>query len=157
MSPLEKKPQLEPIKNLDPAESAKLDLEETSKQFPYASYRPGQRAALEAARDAFKRGKKFVVIEAPTGAGKSGIAVTLAREAKNAYILTGQKLLQDQYVRDFPDLAVVKGRANYPCLVVDTHAGAAPCMAGKKYPACSDCTYLIAKEDALFSHTATLN
>jgi ATP-dependent DNA helicase DinG len=166
MSALEKKPKLEPVNpertkselaNLDPAESTKLDLEETSKQFPYASYRPGQRAALEAARDAFKRGKKYVVVEAPTGAGKSGIAVTLAREAKNAYILTGQKLLQDQYVRDFPDLAVVKGRANYPCLVVDTHAGAAPCMAGKKYPACSDCTYLIAKEDALFSHTATLN
>jgi superfamily II DNA or RNA helicase len=97
MSALEKKPKLEPVNpermkpdltNLDPAESTKLDLEETSKQFPYASYRPGQRAALEAARDAFKRGKKYVVIEAPTGAGKSGIAVTLAREAKNAYILT---------------------------------------------------------------------
>lgn len=125
--------------------------------FPYAAYRPGQREALDAARSAFARGKRFVVIEAPTGAGKSGIAVTLAREAKNAYILTAQKILQDQYIRDFPDLASVKGRSNYPCLVMDTHAGAAPCLAGKKFAACDDCTYLIAKDDALHAGIATLN
>jgi ATP-dependent DNA helicase DinG len=129
---------------------------ETS-HFPYAAYRPGQREALDAARSAYARGKRFVVIEAPTGAGKSGIAVTLAREARGAYILTAQKILQDQYIRDFPDLAVVKGRANYPCLVMDTHAGAAPCLAGKKFPACEDCSYLIAKEDALHAKVATLN
>ena len=125
--------------------------------FPYAAYRPGQREALEAARGAYARGKRFVVIEAPTGAGKSGIAVTLAREARQAYILTAQKILQDQYIRDFPDLATVKGRSNYPCLVMDTHAGAAPCLAGKKFPACDDCTYLIAKDDALHAGIATLN
>jgi ATP-dependent DNA helicase DinG len=125
--------------------------------FPYAAYRPGQREALEAARGAYARGKRFVVIEAPTGAGKSGIAVTLAREARDAYILTAQKILQDQYVRDFPDLSSVKGRSNYPCLVMDTHAGAAPCLAGKRFPACDDCTYIIAKEDALHSSIATLN
>ncbi len=128
-----------------------------SQFFPYAAYRPGQREALDAARGAFARGKRFVVIEAPTGAGKSGIAVTLAREAKNAYLLTAQKILQDQYLRDFPDLAVVKGRSNYPCLVMDTHAGAAPCLAGKKFAACDDCTYLIAKDDALHAGIATLN
>ncbi len=128
-----------------------------STHFPYAAYRPGQREALDAARSAYARGKRFVVIEAPTGAGKSGIAVTLAREAKQAYILTAQKILQDQYIRDFPDLAVVKGRSNYPCLVMDTHAGAAPCLAGKKFPACDDCTYLIAKDDALHASIATLN
>jgi ATP-dependent DNA helicase DinG len=128
-----------------------------SEHFPYASYRPGQREALDAARKAFAKGKRFVVIEAPTGAGKSGIAVTLARESRSAYILTAQKLLQDQYVRDFPDLSVVKGRSNYPCLVQDTHAGAAPCMAGRKYPICEDCTYLIAKDDAVHAQVATLN
>ncbi len=126
-------------------------------QFPNAAYSPRQREAVGAARGAYARGKRFVVIEAPTGAGKSGIAVTLAREAKNAYILTAQKILQDQYIRDFPDLAVVKGRSNYPCLVMDTHAGAAPCLAGKKFPACDDCTYLIAKDDALHASIATLN
>lgn len=128
-----------------------------TESFPYAAYRPGQREALEAARAAFARGKRFVIIEAPTGAGKSGIAVTLAREARDAYILTAQKLLQAQYVRDFPDLAQVRGRANYPCLHQNTHAGAAPCMAGRKFPECDDCEYLIAKRDAMEAHTATLN
>ena len=134
-----------------------LELIEMAEHFPYAAYRPGQREALKAARDAFAKGKRFVIVEAPTGAGKSGIAVTMAREAKSAYVLTAQKLLQDQYARDFPDLAVVKGRANYPCLVMDTHAGAAPCMAGRKFPICEECSYIIAKDDALHAHTATLN
>jgi ATP-dependent DNA helicase DinG len=134
-----------------------LELLETAEHFPYAAYRPGQREALQATRAAFAKGKRFVIVEAPTGAGKSGIAVTMAREAKSAYVLTAQKLLQDQYARDFPDLAVVKGRANYPCLVMDTHAGAAPCMAGRKFPICEECTYIIAKDDALHAHTATLN
>ncbi|HEX2865338.1 MAG TPA: helicase C-terminal domain-containing protein [Deinococcales bacterium] len=128
-----------------------------AESFPYAAYRPGQREALEAARAAFARGKRFVIIEAPTGAGKSGIAVALAREAKSAYILTAQKLLQAQYVRDFPDLAQVKGRANYPCLHQNTHAGAAPCMAGRKFNECEDCEYLLAKHAAMEAHTATLN
>jgi ATP-dependent DNA helicase DinG len=140
-----------------PLESERPKTARPTRHFPYAAYRPGQREALEAARQAYKRGKRFVVIEAPTGAGKSGIAVTLGREAKDAYILTAQKILQDQYGRDFPDLAVVKGRANYPCLVMDTHAGAAPCMAGKKFAACEECSYLIAKEDALHAGIATLN
>lgn len=147
---------LEPTSDarLEPTSDARIA---PSDYFPYASYRPGQREALEAARAAFNKGKRFVVIEAPTGAGKSGIAVTLAREARSSYILTVQKLLQDQYVRDFPDLGVVKGRSNYPCLVADTHAGAAPCMAGRKYPICQDCSYLIAKEDAVHAQVATLN
>ena len=102
----------------------------TVSSFPYAHYRPGQKEAIDAARDAFAAGSRFVVIEAPTGSGKSGIAVTMAREADSAYIVTAQKLLQDQYVRDFPELALMKGRANYPCLIAPTHAAAAPCLAG---------------------------
>jgi ATP-dependent DNA helicase DinG len=142
---------------MPPSSRSSPALESDSQHFPYAAYRPGQREALEAARQAFAKGKRFVVIEAPTGAGKSGIAVTLAREAKDAYVLTAQKILQDQYLRDFPDMAVVKGRSNYPCLVMDTHAGAAPCMAGKKFAACEECSYLIAKDDALHASIATLN
>jgi ATP-dependent DNA helicase DinG len=102
--------------------------------FPFKVPRKGQLEAIAAAREAFARGKRFVVIEAPTGSGKSGVAVTLAREASSAYLLTAQKLLQDQYGRDFPELALMKGRANYRCLVAPTHAAAAPCIAGRKFP-----------------------
>ena len=125
--------------------------------FPFARYRAGQREALDAARSAFADGRRVVVVEAPTGAGKSAIAVTMAREAPSAYLLTGQKILQDQYQRDFDDLAVVKGRANYPCLVAPTHAGDAPCLAGRTFPACTACSYFRAKHHAIASRRALLN
>ncbi len=125
--------------------------------FPFARYRVGQREAIDAARDAFADGRRVVVVEAPTGAGKSAIAVTLAREAKSAYLLTAQKVLQDQYVRDFDDLALMKGRANYPCEVAPTHAAAAPCLAGRTFPECDACQYFRAKDRALAAPRALMN
>jgi ATP-dependent DNA helicase DinG len=125
--------------------------------FPFKIPRKGQLEAIAAARDAFGRGKRFVVIEAPTGSGKSAMAVTLAREAGSAYLLTAQKLLQDQYGRDFPDLALMKGRANYRCLVAPTHAAAAPCITGRKFPECDDCPYFCAKDEAMAANSALMN
>ena len=125
--------------------------------FPFKTYRKGQLGAIQAARAAFNAGKRFVVIEAPTGSGKSAIAVTLAREAGSAYVLTAQKLLQDQYGRDFPDLALMKGRANYRCLVAPTHAAAAPCITGRKFPECDDCPYFCAKDEAMAANSALMN
>jgi len=125
--------------------------------FPFKTYRKGQLEAIESARAAFKQGKRFVVIEAPTGSGKSAIGVTLARDAGSAYLLTAQKLLQEQYLRDFPDLALMKGRANYRCLVAPTHAAAAPCIAGRKFPECDDCPYFLAKDAAMAADNALMN
>jgi Rad3-related DNA helicase len=60
---------------------------------------------------------KYIVLQAPTGSGKSPIAIALAEAATDAYILTSNKILQDQYVRDFDDLlADMRGRSNYKCL-----------------------------------------
>jgi superfamily II DNA or RNA helicase len=59
---------------------------------------------------------RIFVIEAPPGVGKSHLAMTLARWSADAYLLTSQKLLQDQYEREFGDaLQLVKGRENYLC------------------------------------------
>jgi ATP-dependent DNA helicase DinG len=59
---------------------------------------------------------RVFVVEAPPGVGKSHIAMALARWSGNAYLLTSQKLLQDQYEREFGgDLQLVKGRDNYAC------------------------------------------
>jgi Rad3-related DNA helicase len=125
--------------------------------FPFAHYRAGQREALDAARDAFAEGRRVVVIEAPTGSGKSALAITLAREARSAYLLTAQKVLQEQYQRDFSDLALLKGRANYACEVAPTHAGAAPCMIGRTFPECEACSYFRAKARAMAAPRALLN
>ncbi len=125
--------------------------------FPFAKYRPGQQEALDAAREAFDGGKRFVVLEAPTGAGKSALAVTLAREAASAYLVTAQKLLQDQYLGDFPDLASMRGRSNYECLVADTHAAEAPCTVGVTLPGCEACPYFTAKDEAIAASRTVLN
>lgn len=126
--------------------------------FPYAHYRPGQREAIEQAQAAFERGKRFVVIEAPTGAGKSAMAVTLAREATDAYILTAQKVLQSQYVRDFRDLSEIRGRSNYVCNVdPHTHAAAAPCHIRHWHEACQQCHYFSTKERAMATPRTLMN
>ena len=127
------------------------------KAFPYKTYRKGQKEAINQARMAFEAGKRFVVIEAPTGSGKSAIAVTLARESNSAFILTAQKVLQDQYHQDYPDLAIMKGRSNYSCLVAPTNAANAPCIAGKKFPDCDDCPYFVAKDIAIAANSTIMN
>jgi len=129
----------------------------TVDHFPFRRYREGQRETIDAARDAFASGKRFVVVEAPTGSGKSAVAVTLAREAASAFVVTAQKVLQDQYVRDFPDLAIMKGRSNYPCLVMPTNAASAPCIVGKRYSACDACPYFTAKDVAIQADVSTMN
>jgi len=126
--------------------------------FPFATFREGQREALDTAREAFAAGVRVVVIEAPTGAGKSALAVTLAHEARDAYVLTGQKVLQDQYRRDFATLALLKGRGTYACEVVQ-HATAAhaPCLMGHTFPECDACGYYRARDAALAAPVALMN
>lgn len=102
--------------------------------FPYPVPRKEQKTAIEFTLDAFyNRGKRFVIIEAGTGVGKSGIGVTVSRYIdkfpllfdgqdpvnSGTWFLTTQKILQDQYVRDFGPpfgrMKSVKSAANYQC------------------------------------------
>ena len=46
---------------------------------------------------------RVFLVEAPPGVGKSHLAMALARWSGDAYLLTSQKLLQDQYEREFGD------------------------------------------------------
>ena len=75
--------------------------------FPFPSVRPAQEQAFEAIDRAYAQNKKFIIIEAPTGSGKSGIAVAAGSFAKTqtahsatfepgAYILSPQKSLTAQ-------------------------------------------------------------
>lgn len=52
--------------------------------------------------------------------GKSIIGVTLGLIFEYAWAATPQKMLQDQYIRDFDEFLVeLKGRSNYPCLRIN--------------------------------------
>ena len=85
--------------------------------FPFASQRYNQINVLNQVCDAFNSGYKYIILEAPTGFGKSPVAVTIAMTLGSSYICTSTKDLQTQYSRDFPYLKVAKGKNNFPCLV----------------------------------------
>lgn len=88
--------------------------------------RSKQLDALTEINNHFKNGKRVVVLEMPTGGGKSPICLTAARAVKamggNTSFLTIQRQLQDQYTRDFPapQVEVLKGRSNYSCTHPDS-------------------------------------
>lgn len=108
----------------EPTEKEKQEQEEKARQkalpiidyYPFPSTRPGTEEALERIKDTFDKGKKFVLIDAPTGSGKSGIAVAAARKY-NSVILTPTKLLQEQYAstKEFGREYTIKGKSNYCC------------------------------------------
>lgn len=100
------------------------------KFFPFKEIRDQQREAIEFALREFESGKKFVIIEAGTGVGKSAIGVTISRALSSqmdrseshkpgAYFLTTQKILQDQYLSDFGgkngNMTSLKSSSNYQC------------------------------------------
>ena len=107
--------------------------------------------------------KKFIVIQAPTGAGKSAISVALARCFKKSFILTANKFLQDQYERDFGHLMKsLKGRSNYSCYVTKgKNCAEAPCRASASGRAsCGKdvkCQYHIERDAAATSDMALMN
>lgn len=82
--------------------------------FPLSTPRNGQREIIEKIISAYESGKKYVILDAPTGIGKSVIGYSIARYFGEAYILTSQKILQDQYFKDFK-IPFVLGRSNYTC------------------------------------------
>jgi Rad3-related DNA helicase len=89
---------------------------EATKHFPYSEFRKHQLSTIDKIYSTFHSGKPICILDAPTGAGKSVIAITLANYYEYAYIITPQKMLQDQYMKDFGDKIVdLKGRNAYTC------------------------------------------
>lgn len=106
--------------------------------FPFSNIREEQRKAIEFALDSYESGKKYVLLEMGTGTGKSATGITIARylaahgdklfdddnmPLSGAYILTTQKVLQQQYIDDFGPgvgqsknlLLSIKSANNYQC------------------------------------------
>ncbi|HLE34845.1 MAG TPA: DEAD/DEAH box helicase family protein, partial [Nitrososphaerales archaeon] len=68
------------------------------------SYFPGQPRqvqveVLKQVESYISSGYKYIVIQAPTGSGKSYINATIARSKETSSILTSTTDLQDQYKR----------------------------------------------------------
>lgn len=126
------------------------------------------RAILEVV-EAFKDGNEVVILDAPTGSGKTLIAETVRQLLDTRMLfICHSKSLQQQFIKDFEYAALLQGRSNYPTERADLYetlgVSAADCT---KEPGdesscrwCSNvhtCPYELAKARALRAEVSVLN
>ena len=138
----------------------------------FEALRPHQVVAIQEVMAAYGRGAEVVVLDAPTGAGKTMIAEVVRRlsRVRGVYICT-DKSLQDQFLRAYPYAKLLKGRANYPTQLYPQdfhpeewmgHVSCDDCTFAE-FKSCalcevkSSCPYEVAKKSALRSDLAVLN
>ncbi len=98
--------------------------------FPFKNKRPSQQEVMDQIGAALSQSKRFIILEAPVGFGKSAIAAWLCNRLGSAYLLTSTKQLQDQYSLDF-GFPVVTGKSNFTCLVPTSSGRFLPCSKGR--------------------------
>lgn len=116
-------------------------LEEAKSLFPYEEARSEQLETIAEIVTNFRNGTKHQILEAPTGAGKSIIALVVGQMMKTSFYLTSSKMLQSQIANEFgidngslqQIIADLKGRNAYDCNFYDIH-GEALVLAGKLRP-----------------------
>ena len=96
--------------------------------------------------------KKYVVLRAPTGSGKSlmGVVAGLDMNAKVSYTVHNLQL-QEQLISDFPFIKSVKGRSNFKCAASILGENCDPgvnCGSGRKCALKPECEYFVQKEEA---------
>jgi ATP-dependent DNA helicase DinG len=114
--------------------------------------RPQQFEILDFVKESIKDEKKFMMIDAPTGTGKSFAAVMIAdwyhreinKDAKFD-IITNTKILQDQYTRDFDFMASLKGSNSYWCRTNLMQCGESKMLNKVKGKKCGTCPHNIAQ------------
>jgi len=131
------------------AEAAKSKLSNYADK-PFRKY---QREAIEFALGSKK---KFVIISAPTGSGKSLIAMTMGIAHGDCTYMVHSKSLQKQICDSFPEAANLWGRQNYECVVLPWFS-CADCPVPKCRVERTECRYYLAKQEALKSKLRVLN
>ena len=119
---------------------SRYTLHDFIRNFPFLNIRDRQHNVLHETAVALASGYKFILLEAPTGFGKSPVAVAIALTLGSSYICTATKDLQAQYSRDFPYIKVAKGKNNFICTVKEDF------IKNDTYK-CGSCVSNYAKED----------
>lgn len=145
--------------------------------FRHDTFRPGQDTLTEKIATYLDEGYEYIVAEAPTGVGKSDVAMALAKSSsEKSYVTTSQNILINQYVNDFiedSDFYYIKGKRNYECcgksfdgrgysdIGINCEDGSdSKCMNSVKH---NDedydlsCTYKLARDRAVLSKVAFTN
>jgi len=111
---------------------------------------------LNFAKKSINSGKRFILLNAPVGSGKSFFVSMLANWYRNFVstshdtkfdVITNSKILQAQYKNDFEFMSDLKGQSNYKCIrhKTDCHTGKEMNKALKQLK-CGSCPYDAAKE-----------
>lgn len=129
-----------------------------TKHFPFPEFNPGQKEAIRFVVDSVLANKKHIILQAPTGIGKSVIATTSHRVLKDlalptrwrTTIITATKGLQDQYESEDSDIYSLKGKTNYPCPLGRDYYSGKGCRVARAEKFCESpnkiCTYLIRRD-----------
>ena len=106
----------------------------------FTVYRPGQLKALERLA---KTDKKYILLQGPTGCGKSLVGATLQRMLSTKVLYLVKTIqLEEQLKGDFPYAELLKGRANYPTYMRADEfpaINASLCTRGKRQVHCIWC------------------
>ncbi len=84
-------------------------------QFAGKTPTPKQYEVIRKIQHAIESGYKKILLSAPTGTGKSWIAIALSLYLRSATILTSTVLLQDQYRNEFGFFNTVRGKKRFLC------------------------------------------
>ena len=128
------------------------------------SPRPQQIEILDFVKSSIADGKKFIMVDAPTGVGKSYAAIMVSEWYRSEYsekaktdIITNTKILQDQYVKDFKFAANLKGKNNYWCRTQSMGCGDAQVINKANSTRCNICPHKIAQSKFLKSPISLAN
>ena len=137
--------------------------EEVISLFPSDKFRKYQKEVLKKINDSFNSGVRCILLEAPTGFGKSIVNVTMCRAYEPAFYATPQLNLIDQMKRDRYiglHLTEIKGRRNYYCVydpIATCDVGLCYRQAGFDCKKTEVCHYWKAKIKALNSPIALMS
>jgi Rad3-related DNA helicase len=114
--------------------------------------RPQQETLLKFFGDNVKNNKKFTLIDAPTGSGKSIFSMFacdwyIKNHDKTATfdILTNSKILQEQYTKEFEFVNSLWGKDSYICEKYNTGCATGEKMCEVMGDSCDNCPYTKAR------------
>lgn len=128
---------------------------------PHSNWRPNQLSALQQVIESLDGDTKHILLELPTGSGKSGIATALGK-TERVIVYVHSLALLDQYVEKY-GFTGVKGMDNYSCVnsavvkpFLEKHkrvptVAECPMEKMEMCPVYSMCPYIEAREAALQS------
>lgn len=119
---------------------------------------PHQRELAQAILNWYETGKKYLVLVAPTGTGKSLLSLVAQKATEGiVHTLVSTLRLQDQMKSSYSDAPILKGRDNYSCLIVDAPVSQAPCQIGYKCALISECDYFVDRKSSFAADYAVFN